>query len=972
MATGVYISKFLAIAIVVLTVSSIGGIITMFIVYENERIKTQPTAPPTPNSTTPYPTGPPPNMRLPGNLIPESYDIVLQPHLYIVMNNTTNQSLVFTGNSTVYFRCVENTKTIVLHSKEQNVTAVKVTDLDKGKIIKVDNTILYSNESNFLEIGLDSVLVKDGNYSLFTAFEGELLDDLAGFYMSSYKKGPSTEDDTERWFGNETIIVELDERFIATSQMQPTDARKVFPCFDEPAMKATFRVSLIHRPGTTALANGKVIGTTLEDIDGETWKVTRFQTTKKMSTYLLAFTVSDFDSIGSTHERVDIKTYARPEAIKAGQAKYAASITGSILAFYESPGVFNMNYPLSKLDQIALPDFSAGAMENWGLVTYRETALLYEEGVSSTSNKEWIATVIAHELAHQWFGNLVTMKWWNDLWLNEGFATYISYMGVDHIEPTWNIKDLIVLNDIQTVFQVDSLASSHPLSSKEDDVQTSSDITQLFDSITYSKGAAVLRMLADYLDERVFLNGLRKYLQAFQYSNTVHKDLWEYLQEAVDEDSSHIKVAEVMDTWTKQMGYPVITINTTNGAVSQEHFLQNQTSDYDFEWHVPIRVMKEGEPIKIATLDKKGQVLMPDFLSEDGKWVLANINCMGYFRVNYDPVNWDRLLSQLEMNIHEIPIINRGQLIDDAFNLARAKHISVTLALRTTKYLWNDTEYIPWESALRNLDYFILMFDRSEVYGPMQAYLRKQVGGLYQHFENFTMFSTVPEKHSAQYNQINAISVACSNDIPECQEMAKMLFDNWMTNKTSNRIHPNLKATIYCQAIAAGGEKEWEFAWGKFENATTATEKDKLRYALSCTRKIWLLNRYLEYTLNPDKIRKMDAVSTISYIARNVAGQAIAWNFVRANWNYISLEYEEGIMSLGNLIDGVTQRFSTDFELEELWQFLTDHDVEELHLAIRALEHATERTEANIKWVKENKQTVLEWFKNESRREQLN
>lgn len=320
----------------------------------------------------------------------------------------------------------------------------------------------------------------------------------------------------------------------------------------------------------------------------------------------------------------------------------------------------------------------------------------------------------------------------------------------------------------------------------------------------------------------------------------------------------------------------------------------------------------------------------------------------------------------------EIPIINRGQLIDDAFNLARAKHINVTLALRTTKYLWNDTEYIPWESALRNLDYFILMFDRSEVYGPMQAYLRKQVGGLYQHFENFTMFSTVPEQHSAQYNQINAISVACSNDIPECQEMAKMLFDNWMTNKTSNRIHPNLKATIYCQAIAAGGEKEWEFAWGKFENATTATEKDKLRYALSCTRKIWLLNRYLEYTLNPDKIRKMDAVSTISYIARNVAGQAIAWNFVRANWNYISLEYEEGIMSLGNLIDGVTQRFSTDFELEELWQFLTDHDVEELHLAIRALEQATERTEANIKWVKENKKTVLEWFKNESRREQLN
>uniref|UniRef100_A0A4W5R3V4 Aminopeptidase n=1 Tax=Hucho hucho TaxID=62062 RepID=A0A4W5R3V4_9TELE len=893
MALGVYISKVLAIATVVMTVSSIGGIITMMIVYETERIKTNPTPPPTPNATIVYPTGPPPNLRLPGNLIPERYDIVLQPRLYTVMNNATNQSLIFTGNSTVYFRCVEKTKTIFLHSK-QNVTDVTVKDCDNKKTINVENTILYNNESNFLEIRLEAVLQEDGNYSLFTAFEGELLDDLAGFYMSSYKKETSTKDDTK-------------------TQMQPTDARKVFPCFDEPAMKAKFEVTIIHRFGTHALANGKI------DIDGESWEVTRFQTTKKMSTYLLAFTVSDFDFIGSKHERVDIK-------VSYG---YVQLMQYKITSF------------ISTLDQIALPDFSAGAMENWGLVTYRETALLYEEGVSSTSNKEWIATVIAHELAHQWFGNLVTMTWWNDLWLNEGFATYISYMGVDHIEPKWNIKDLIVLNDIQTVFQVDSLASSHPLSSRADDVQTPSDITELFDSITYSKGAAVLRMLADYLKDKVFMDGLKEYLQAFQYSNAVHKDLWEYLQKAVNKNGGHIKVAEVMETWTMQMGYPVITINTTTGDISQEHFLLIQPSDY--KQNVTLMFC-------IYSTERKSA-----FKAEDGKWVLANIDCMGYFRVNYDPENWDRLLSQLETNIHEIPLINRGQLIDDAFNLARAKRINVTLALRTTKYLRNDTEYIPWESALRNLDYFILMFDRSEVYGPMQVSTQIQI-----------LYIKAPCNHRNLYNQINAISVACSNDIEDCQKLAKKLFDNWMTNETSNPIQPNLKATIYCQAIAAGGEKEWEFAWGKFQNATLASEKDKLRFALSCTRKIWLLNRYLEYTLNPDKIRKMDSVSTINYIARNVAGQAIAWNFVRANWNYISSEYGGGIMSFGRLIEGVTQRFSTDFELQELRQFQSDYNEEELGSASRALEQAIERTQANIKWVKENKQTVLEWFRRES------
>uniref|UniRef100_A0AAY5L8X8 Aminopeptidase n=1 Tax=Esox lucius TaxID=8010 RepID=A0AAY5L8X8_ESOLU len=899
MAKGLYISKVLAIATVVLTVSSIGGIIAMMIAYETMRIEVMPTPPPTPIITTPYPTGPPPNMRLPGNLIPKSYDILLQPHLYTVMTNATNQSLIFTGNSTVCFKCLKNTTTIILHSKEQNVNAVGVTDVDNIKSIKITETLLYGNESNFLEIRLDGLLVEGGNYCLVTEFQGELLDDLAGFYLSSYKKG-----------------------YIAASQMQPTDARKVFPCFDEPAMKATFKVTIIHRPGTTALANGKERGKSQTSLYCNTkpcytWQVTSFQETKIMSTYLLAIAVSDFDFIESEHERVGIKTYARPEAIKAGHANFAASITGKILDFYESPKY-----------QIALPDFSAGAMENWGLVTYRETALLYEDGVSSTANKEWIATVIAHELAHQWFGNMVTMKWWNDLWLNEGFATYISYMGVDNIKPEWHMKDLIVLNDIQPAFQVDSLASSHPLSSKEDDIQTSNDITELFDVITYSKGAAVLRMLEDLLSERLFLTGLRNYLQAFMYNNTVQNDLWDYLQKAVDANGDEYIIAELMDTWTNQMGYPVITINTTTGAVFQRHFLLNQTSDYNFEWHVPIRVMKEGKRLDLDMLKPKETDPHPKLQSENDKWVLANVDCKGYFRVNYDPANWDRLLSQLERNIHQL-------LYHEL----------------TTKYLRNDTEYIPWESALRNLDYFILMFDRSEVYGPIQAYLRKQVREMQTSLE--------------QYNHINSILVACSNEIQDCQKMVTTFFDDWMTNKTGNNIHPNLKAIIYCQAIAAGGEKEWEFAWGQFQNATTATEKDKLRYALSCTKKIWLLNRYLEYTLDPDKIRKMDAVSTINYIARNVAGQAIAWNFVRANWKSISLDYGGGIMSLGGLIEGVTQRFSTDFELHELREFQSNYN-EELGSASRALEQAIERTQANIKWVKENKQTVLEWFRRET------
>ncbi|KAI1904518.1 hypothetical protein AGOR_G00006470 [Albula goreensis] len=860
MSKGIYISKALAVATGVVTVSAVGSIIAMITVFQIQIQNDPPVEPPTRPSTTVEPTGPPPDMRLPRNLIPEEYFVTLQPYLYLEVNNMTNQSFAFSGKSNVTFRCMKVTSRILIHCKDLNITFVKVTDENKTTI-HYKKLTMYQNESNFYEIQLRESLKVGNKYKLSTVFEGEMLDDLTGIYVSQYD--------------------EMDE-------------------------------------------------------NGKTLKPSQMQ------------------------RGLDLRrTWARPEAIKNGHAKFAQSITGDILLFYED--YFGIPYPLSKLDQIALPDFGAGAMENWGMITYRETALLYEEGVSSTSNQEWIATVIAHELAHQWFGNLVTMEWWNDLWLNEGFATYMSYFGVDKVKPDWDLKDMIVLNEMQSVFQVDALATSHPLSSNKADVQTPAEISELFDSITYSKGAVVLRMLSNYIGEAVFLNGLRSYLRAYSYGNADYKDLWSHLQKAVDESQGNQKVEDVMKTWTQQMGFPVIIIDTTTGAVRQQHFLFKQTSNSSFLWQVPIQIKKPGKT-EHDLLDEIGPVTKDAYKAKDKEWVLANYNCTGYFRVNYNPENWERLLQQLNNSHDKIPILNRGQLIDDAFNLARAQYVNVTLALNTTKYLSNDMEYIPWESALRNLEYFILMFDRSEVFGPMKAYLRTQVAPLYEHFENYTLNSTVPKSHTAQYNQINSISVACSNDLLQCKEMVKTVFTQWIDDPANSTIHPNLKSTIYCHGITAGGEKEWEIVWERYQKATIATEKDKLRYALSCSKDIWILSRYLQYTLDPTKIRKMDAVSTINYIARNVAGQSLAWDFVESQWTYISEEYGGGIMSLGSLIDGVTQRFSTEFELQKLKRFQEDHGEDTLSSGTRALQQAIERTQANIKWVKENKQTVLNWF----------
>lgn len=909
---------------------------------------------PPPFTTACVPKEPWEYYRLPGTLVPLSYNVTLWPRL----KPNSDEMYVFTGHSSVVFTCVKETDLIIIHSNKLNFTYyyghhAKLTGLGQAYAPAIQKSWLVP-KTEYLVLQLRKPLTVGCTYALSTKFQGELADDLEGFYRSEY-----FEDGVKK--------------VIATSQMQATYARKAFPCFDEPAMKAVFNVTIIHDRGTVALSNGREIDTEESLVDGLPVRVTTFETTRRMSTYLLAFIVSDFSSIRSTkNSNVLIRIWARTKAVNDRDGEYALNVTEQILQFYEQ--YYNSKYPLSKSDQIALPDFHAGAMENWGLITYRETALLYDPLRSSAGNKERVTTVIAHELAHMWFGNLVTMKWWNDLWLNEGFASYVEYLGADYAEPSWNIKDRFVLYDLHKVFAVDALASSHPLSRREDEVNEPAEISEMFNTISYNKGAAVLRMLSDFLTEPVFAKGLSSYLNAFAFNTTVYTDLWDHLQQAVATTPGlqipHT-VHDIMNRWTLQMGFPVVTIDTRTGRVTQTHFLLDpestvdRPSEFDYTWFVPIKWIKTGVEQQPYWLLQK-TATNNQMRTSGREWVLANTNISGYYRVNYDLDNWDRLLTLLDNNHRVLPVINRAQIIDDTFNLARAKIINTTLALRSTKYLSKERDYIPWESALGNLQYFILMFDRTEVYGAFEAYLRKQIEPFFDYFRTITAnWTRIPTGHSDQYSHINAINTACAMGMESCKELIKGWYKKWMKNPNNNPIHPNLKSTVYCNAIAFGGVEEWDFAWRMFKSATLASEASRLRHAMACTKVPWLLNRYLDYTLNPNKIRKQDAISTIQSIAHNVVGMPLAWNFVRARWSYIFQQYGKGSFSFANLVSGITKRFSTEFELQELQQFKEDN----LHVGFGsgtlALEQAIEKTMANIKWMAENKEQVLRWLTEE-------
>ncbi|KAG7275826.1 hypothetical protein CRUP_016766 [Coryphaenoides rupestris] len=915
MGKGYYLSKNMALAGLLLAAIALVTIIVLSVVYDQERSRNRgpigdgppgseasssssSTATPSSSSSTPPPGPPEPwqRYRLPDTLAPVSYRITLWPRL-----QPDQQGLfIFTGNSTVEFLCLKDTDLILIHANKLNFTlfqghqarlAAPPGDPPPPQILRSWLEV----ETEYLVLRLDGMLVAGLSYLLHSQFQGELGDNLEGFYRSQY-----TEDGVHK--------------VLATSQMQATFARQAFPCFDEPALKATFSVVLTHPPGTIALSNSREMESVEMELDGVSVSRTTFEPTKRMSTYLLAFIVSNFTFIEAPQDsEVQVRIWGRGQAIARGHGDYALNVTGAILNFYER--YYNTSYPLSKSDQVALPDFSAGAMENWGLVTYRETALLYDPSASSTGNKERVTSVVSHELAHMWFGNLVTLRWWNDLWLNEGFASYVSYLGVDHAEPSWDIRDHIVLFDVHKVFA----------------------------------GAAVLRMLSEFLSEPVFAKGLSSYLNTFAFSNTVYTDLWNHLQQAVDSTpgvSLPHTVEDIMNRWVLQMGYPVVTVDTRTGRISQKHFLLDPEAQVERASPYNHMILQEG----------------------DG-WLLANTNVSGYFRVNYDLENWERLLTLLHTDHQAIPIINRAQLMDDAFNLARAKVINTTLALRLTAYLARERDYIPWEAALGNLNYYFLMFDRTDVYGPLQAYIRKQILPLFEYFRTLTAnWTQVPQGHNDQYNQINAIGVACNMGVKECRELAQRWFFQWMADPEHNPIHPNLKTTVYCNALAFGGAQEWDFAWRMFQNATVATESARLRLALACTKAPWLLNRYLQYTLDPTKIRKQDATSTIQAVARNVVGMPLAWNFVREKWSYIFKQYGRGSFSFSGLISGITKRFSTEFELQELKSFKEQNLQAGFGSATLALEQAIEKTQANIRWLADTRGQVLAWLSGEARK----
>jgi puromycin-sensitive aminopeptidase len=875
------------------------------------------------------------SVRLPNYISPISYNLNIKPDL---------ESFTFSGNEIIKINIDREVKKITLHSKDIDIETAKY---KVGKIEQFASKIIYDTKGETATFYFKNIIIK-GKGELSIVFRGIINEHLRGFYKSKY-------------------VLNGEEKYLATTQFEATDARRAFPCFDEPEQKAIFEVTLIVSDKHTAISNTLPV-----DIKEHSagYKIVSFAPTPKMSTYLLAFIIGDFEYVegrtkpinstlinkfsgprtsedkGPDRKNLSINSESTQVRVfttkgKSHQAKFALEVAIKSLEFYNE--YFDITYPLPTLDLIAIPDFESAAMENWGAVTFRETAILVDEENTSLSNKQWVAIVIAHELAHQWFGNLVTMKWWTDLWLNEGFASYMENLCVDHMFPDWHIWDLYVSDRYALALKLDSLSNSHPIEIK---VNHPDEISEIFDMVSYAKGSAVIRMLAEYLGEDKFRDGLRHYLNKHSYKNTNTVDLWDAFEKV-----SLKPVKNIMKGWTSQTGYPLLTVDSKKkGAetifqISQERFFSIRISSKENKikstWQVPISYESNKE-IQKMLLTKTISPLIGNTIGKINKEEST------FTRVRYN----QEVLTNLKNEIKNktLSVKDRLGIVRDLFALAEGGYINTIDALKFSLEYKDETEYIVWAEitgGINKISNIIRNESFKEQYNKYALSLFSPLA------KNMGWAEIKGESHSQKFLRTLAISQAAYYGDKKIIKEARGLFKN----SKQFPIRADIRSTIYNIVSSNGTGKEWKTFEKLYLETEMHEEKERFGRALASFKDEKLLLKTLDLSMS-DNVKNQDTPFWISAVWINKYGRDLTWKFVKNNWKIIVKNYGEGGHFLSRLLFPLGSHTTLN-DLADAKKFFTKNVAPGSE---RTLEQSYEKIESNAAWLKDDKKSIKNWL----------
>ncbi|KAF0692961.1 Aste57867_16007 [Aphanomyces stellatus] len=838
--------------------------------------------------------------RLPTNVKPLKYTLN-----YDVIDLTRFR---FEGRQETTLEIKETTSTITANAIELWVHSVKVV-LEDGTTTIACLETRFVEEAQTVTFVLDRPLAAGSRATLHLSFHGLLNNDLRGFYRSEYEH-------------------EGTKRIMAASQFQACDARRAFVCWDEPAIKSTFEISMATPAHLTAISNMHVLSTSVQPsahIFNGTEKVWHFAETPIMSTYLVALVVGEFDCVSAyTDEGVLVNIYC--PLGKAAQGEFALSVATKSLSFFTK--AFGIPYPLKKLDNLAIPDFAAGAMENWGCVLYRETALLIEPGQTSKAKRTQVALTVAHELAHQWFGNLVTMEWWTGLWLNEGFAHFMEYDAVDHIFPEWHMWENFVQEvTLDAAMRDDALLSSHMI---EVDVNHPDEADEIFDNISYCKGASIIRMLSEYLGKDVFYKGIHIYLTRFSYGNAVTLDLWHALEEA-----SSVPLGAMMNTWTKQTGFPVVKLTrTADGALAltQTRFLSNPAvQDPDAcQWDIPLTVVVEQNlkaqlqrlgiwtaadaPVRDAAFQVHAPASVAAKLPSASPWVKVNALQQGFFLDNYDSDGWKRLQRPCQDLV--LGDVDRLCLLDNAFVLTRAGKLSLTDALDFSAAFAHDPSYLIWKSLSTHLSFYSGLFSRDAFYPKFQAFIRKFFA---EPLARLTWFTQETDVETTAYFRREIIRMLGSADDAAVLAEATTHFHALVSSPKTALVASDLRSVIFRVVANHLQEEVYDPLRSLYEASELPELKNDCLLALGAVKSKW--TETLEWALS-GKVRGQDIQYAFAGLTRSSDGAEFVWQFVQDNWARLHDKYIP--TKVGSLVCLAVGRFQTEAKAAEVEAFLAD------------------------------------------------
>ncbi|CAJ0939824.1 unnamed protein product, partial [Mesorhabditis belari] len=957
------------------------------------------------------------DLRLPKDVIPLWYNLTVQVHLPGFVPIEKDKNLTYDASITIKVKIVKDTDKIVLNSKEldldlnagsfrifedkqdsenkraqrssnetesenEGFNATEITTIHETKTTTERSNIVphrnltfeedHNEKENdlkikkitlnetlqFLTFHLSEKLSAGKEVYIKFAFSRKLRTTMNGLYLTKYK----TENGTERLF--------------AMTHMEPAYARGFVPCFDEPHLKAPWKIKIIHPKGTKAISNGIELEESVATKDSPDWVYTSFGETLPISSYLVAMSVNDFEYLeGESAKGTRFRVWARATAIN--ETEYALDIGIKSIDFYEK--YYGMEYPIPKQDMIAVSDFDPGAMENMGLIAFREILVLYNPKLHSLQTKYKVATTVAHEVSHQWLGNLVTMDWWNDLWLNEGTARYLEAKAVKEItNGSFQGDQMFELYEHNRAFTKDARSSSHPLHLN---ITSYDEVKEAFDFITYDKGASLLKMIEKIIGEKDFEKGLKDYVKKLCYKTTNSSSLFEALNSEIPEkltgwDEKKFDLPDFANKWTEQMGYPVVELHRLDNETlefTQRRFKRDPTipesaryrnARYWYKWDIPLWYSVDGDEQPLAWLHEAYRLNITE-----NQLVLVNPESIGFYRVNYDQRGWEAIQRQLLKDHTKIPVKGRHRVIDDAFILAAANHLPYEVAFNVSSYLSKETETLPWIAAMAGFNDVLHHFDDQPDSEGIREFIKSQVKPL---FNNLDVTHNFAEDKDLLKSLLvaNAMKVYCMVDGAECIEKAIKLFKEDFVDACSHddiasecsRVPVTIRDTVYCEGIRWGTTADFEKIRNLTIRETTSTERSILLASLGCSRDPYVLKKAFFEGVNGTDFHDNELVSLFLGAAYGTVGKYLTNDFIMDNWKELFKRFQDTQFSLRNIVlYGLRLRDERD--LKEIESFISKHKITTRRFS--AWKSAIEQGKSTLNWNKHHRKSLIKFFKGE-------